>query len=111
MADGDELKKKIINSITNLSEHQQIEIFNILKSTENFNYTENKNGIFINLDNIPKNIIDEVDKYISFCNESNNILENKNNSVLLPPEPSNLSQNTFNETINEHPISKIIKSE
>ena len=40
-----------------LSEIQQIEIFNILKANENFDFTENKNGIFINLENVRKTLL------------------------------------------------------
>ena len=104
------IKKSIIEDASKLSEIQQIEIFNILKANENFDFTENKNGIFINLENVSDSSINEVEKYISFCKESNLILEKKENSILLPPEPSNNAENELNIAINEHPISKIIKS-
>jgi predicted RNA binding protein YcfA (HicA-like mRNA interferase family) len=66
-----EKKKDIINKVSNLSNVQQNEIFNIIKKN-NINYTCNKNGIFINITKINDDLVNEILDYVAFL-ESNNI--------------------------------------
>jgi hypothetical protein len=104
-------KKKIISDVAQLSENQQIEIFNILNLKKEVKYTENKNGIFINLDDVDNNSLNEIIKFISFCKESNKVLDKNANQMLIPPEPSNIDDNMENNVIINDSISKIIQKE
>ena len=58
------MKKIIIlrDKIQALDKFHQIEIFKILK-TDNVNYTENRNGIFINMNELDNKIIKKIEKY------------------------------------------------
>ena len=66
-----EMKKKI--SILNENEH--IEIFNIIKQ-DGLKYTENNNGIFINMKKLSDDTLENIDHFITFCNKNNNMLSN-----------------------------------
>ena len=69
--------KKIIalrDKIQALDKFHQIEIFRILK-THKVNYTENRNGIFINLTELLPSIIQKITDYVNYVDEQNNTLE------------------------------------
>jgi len=60
--------KKIIalrDNIQSLDKFHQIEIFKIFKA-HNVNYTENRNGIFINMNELDKKIIKKLEKYLHY---------------------------------------------
>ena len=58
-------KKKLIEISKNLSKIEYFEIFNIIKQ-DNCQYSENKNGIFINLSNVSEITIDKIFNFINF---------------------------------------------
>ena len=62
----EELKKlnKIVNSL-NIIHHQKI--FDIVKEN-NIKFSENRNGVFINLNNLPNIVIEKIKKYIEYVN-------------------------------------------
>lgn len=67
-------KKKLINDIKNLSKNEHIQIFHIIKNA-NIKYTENNNGIFINLNNINDEILYKLIDFIKYTKFNNNELE------------------------------------
>ena len=66
--------KNIENMIKNLSETQLEELFKILQKN-NCQYTINNNGIFLNLSWIEPIILDKIELFIKFCNESKKELD------------------------------------
>ena len=58
-------KKKLIEISKNLSKLEHLEIFNIIQE-DNCVYSENKNGVFINLLNVSENTIDKIFNFINF---------------------------------------------
>lgn len=60
----DELEK-LRKIIENLNNSHHLEIAKIFKSN-NIKLTENNNGIFINLNKIPCNVIEQIKQYIDF---------------------------------------------
>jgi len=61
------------NAIQSLDNSKHIEIFKIFKQHDVF-YSENKNGIFINLSEVSDEVIVEVRKYIDYiCNQERQI--------------------------------------
>jgi len=60
-------KKKLIEITKNLSKIEYLEIFNIIIE-QNCQYSENKNGIFINLLNVSEITIDKIFNFINFIN-------------------------------------------
>lgn len=58
-------KKKLIELCKNLTKLEYIEIFNIIQQN-NGQYSENKNGIFVNLSNISEHILDKIFNFLNF---------------------------------------------
>jgi hypothetical protein len=60
----EELKKinKIVNKL-NIIHHQKI--FDIIKEF-NIKFSENRNGVFINLNNLPIKVLDKIKKYMEY---------------------------------------------
>ena len=71
------VKKKLINDIKFLSKNEHIQIFHIIKNG-NIKYTENNNGIFINLSNIDDDIFNKLLEFIEYTKFNNNELEKTN---------------------------------
>ena len=67
--------KKMKKKISILNENEHIEIFNIIKQ-DGLKYTENNNGIFINMKKICDDTLDNIDHFITFCNKNNHMLSN-----------------------------------
>jgi hypothetical protein len=58
-------KKKLIDISKNLTKIEYLEIFNIIQN-DGCSYSENKNGIFINLMNVSEDTIDKIFNFIDF---------------------------------------------
>ena len=63
-------RKQLIKDISELKKVEHIEIFKIFKK-DNIKYTENSNGIFINISKIPDETLQKVKKFLSFYNKNN----------------------------------------
>jgi len=83
--------EKIRKQIELLNNIHHIEIAKILKNN-NIKLTENNNGLFVNLNNIDVNVINEINKYLTFVN----IQENNINDVEVIKK--DLQKNYFNDT-------------
>lgn len=70
------LKKSIINNSKNLKKIEYIQIFKIIHKY-NIQFMENINGIFINLNNIEYNILEEINILINYIKSKNKELDNK----------------------------------
>lgn len=81
--------KELKNKIMQLQENEYYEILKIIIKN-NFNYSENKNGVFINMTKLSPQIIEELEKMVVFC-ENNKIRLNNDSKVR-----NNLLQN-FNK--------------
>ena len=77
MSDIENLKK-IKNCIEIFNKQQQTDILKLLIKN-NVNISENSNGSFINLTELDNQIINELEKYITFINTQNNNLNNFEN--------------------------------
>lgn len=64
---------KLRDKIENLQKEKHIDIFKIFKDKD-IPFSENKNGIFINLTNIPNNVIEEVKKHIHYLENQENMI-------------------------------------
>ena len=52
-----------------MSLHEKIEIFKIIKEN-NINYTQNKNGIFVIMNNIDPSLIEKIESFLVFLNDT-----------------------------------------
>jgi len=68
------LKEKI--ELLEKTEHQ--EILKIIKRYE-CKYTENNNGVFINMNKLTDNVIEEIESFLVFSDENNKMLVKRDN--------------------------------
>lgn len=66
-----DLCKTIQNNSVKLAPNELSELFKIIKNC-NVNYTQNNNGIFLNLNWLSKDNLIKINNYISFCIKSQN---------------------------------------
>ncbi len=78
-------KKKLKDLIKSLNRFELIEIFNIFKN-ENCNYSENTNGIFINITNVDEEVINKVYKFIEFTEEKKKELKDQEEMIEIERE-------------------------
>jgi hypothetical protein len=83
-------KKKLIDICKNLTKLEYVEIFTIIKE-DNCQYSENKNGIFINLTNINEYTIDKIFNFLNF-------IKHKKEDLIKHEEIINNVKKNINET-------------
>jgi len=89
---GDNLilkKKKLIDISKNLSKLEYLEIFNIIQNDKCI-YSENKNGIFINLSNVSEHTIDKIFNFVDF-------IKHKKEDLLKYEEYVNIAKNNISD--------------
>ena len=96
-------KKKLIEIAKNLTKIEYFEIFNIIKE-DNCNYSENKNGIFINLLNVSEDTIDKIFNFINFIkHKREDLMKQEEYLNMAKQNISNIIKNTENISINLEP--------
>jgi len=76
-----EKKKQLVNIVKSLSDLQKKEVFNIIQKNK-LKYSENNNGIFINITDLNTNIINDIYNYIEYSNSNDNIkFDNKSKYI------------------------------
>ena len=68
-------------NIQNLSKFHQIEVFRILKKN-NVEYTENRNGIFVNMNKLKQNSITLLNDYLNYVYKQQTQIENMEKQLL-----------------------------
>lgn len=66
--------EKIKSIVENMTKHHQIEILKIIKYGSPNKINENKSGCYINLSFLPEHTMDEIQKYISYVSEQEQLL-------------------------------------
>lgn len=89
---------EIKNTIEKMDKYHHIEILKILNDEEDIVLNENNNGIFVNLTNMNKDIIQKLIKYIDYVNFQQENLE------ILEHKKDNIEQNFFSNTNKERNI-------
>ena len=96
-------KKKLLDSVKNLSNIEYNEIFNIIQEN-NCQYSGNNNCIFINLQNVNDEIIDKIFNFLEFIkkkkeelNEKDFVLENIKKDIQVN-ETEHFDNNKINNT-------------
>jgi hypothetical protein len=99
-----ELCKKIQANIYNLCPNEIDELFKILHKN-NSTYTQNNNGIFVNLNWVDEDILIQINNYINFCLKSQTeinkyeIMRNLlNNSINNKEKTDDIQENISNTT-------------
>lgn len=100
-------KKKMAKQINCLSPTEHLEILKIVDKY-NIQYTQNNNGVFINISNLELDLLDEISVFIDFCIKNNKeldeydkkIQECKNNTILY--NNNNVIKSIEDEIIEEN---------
>ena len=101
-----ELCKKIQANIYNLCPNEIDELFKILHKN-NSTYTQNNNGIFVNLNWVDEDILIQINNYINFCLKSQTeinkyeIMRNLLNNSINNKEKTDDIQENINTTSND----------
>lgn len=78
--------------IENMQKYHQVEILRILKNFSYVKMNENNNGTFINLTELPENVINELEKYTKYVDEQQVQLS------LVESEKNNIEKSFFTTT-------------
>ena len=70
-----EMLKLLKKEIEELQQNEHLEILKIINKSS-IKYSENKNGIFINMNRLPKITIDEIKNFLKFCKSNKLELHN-----------------------------------
>lgn len=65
---------QIRKQIENMNKFNQIEVLRLLNKHKNVTFNENKYGVHINLTELPKEIIDELEMYIHYVHSQEDTL-------------------------------------
>lgn len=86
-------KKKLIEAVKHFSQMEYMEIFNIFKE-DGCSYTENINGVFINLNNVPIQTIDKIFHFLDY-------IKSKKEELLKHEERMNETKNLCEKMIQD----------
>ena len=101
----DKMRKFIINKCKTLKEYEHIEIFNIIKKG-GIHYTENKNGVFVNLNKLPIDLLLDLNKHVSYYVNNKDLFNmetNKRDNIKkiikdnYPPEKFSINEEIYND--------------
>lgn len=67
--------KNIRDQIGALDKNEQHEIFKIIRSNDENKYTENNNGIFINMNKLDFATLTNIESFLEFSNQNKKIFE------------------------------------
>ena len=115
-------KRNLIKMIKGLTENEYIEIFKII-SNDTDKYTENNNGIFINLNKLKDKKLEQIFHFLEYCQSNNKKFEedkkerkNYTDMILTKDDTNSLfnldsnSQNNNNSNSHTDIISKLLDS-
>ena len=74
--------KFIKEKIESLDDNEHREILKIIKKYK-CKFTENNNGIFINMNKLSDSVISEIEAFLEFSNENNKMLTKRNNVLKI----------------------------
>jgi hypothetical protein len=69
-----ETLSEIKDKIEKMPKNNQIEVLKILKKYQNIKLNENKSGIFVNLSFLSREILEEIDKYVNYVNDQEDVI-------------------------------------
>ena len=100
-------RKRLVSDISNLGKLEHIEIFKLLNK-DNVKYTENSNGIFINVKNISIQKIKELQDMVKFYLKNKENLKKSEKILNISKDIMNIQniEQSDNSDDSEHEISK-----
>jgi len=96
-----EISNNIKNNISNLNNNELEEIFKIIYKNNN-NYTKNNNGVFINLNWLNDETLNQINNYINFCIKSHNEINKYEDICNMLNESINNKEEIINDANNSN---------
>jgi len=91
-------KKNLVNDIASLSEYEHEEIYKIVRKAKS-RYSENSNGIFINISLLEPDVLIDINNFVRYC-------KNKNAEINRMEADAKIEQDNFlNSGVSEENIS------
>lgn len=72
--------KSLKEKIESLDKTEHQEVLKIIKKYD-CKFTENNNGVFINMNKLDENVINEIEAFLVFSDENNKMLIDRNSSI------------------------------
>ena len=94
-------KKNLVLKIEGLGKLEQVEIFKIIKTETNY-YTENVNGIFININILSDKLLNDIELFIDYCHQQENEL--KKNEQIMEQKKLEIYGEENNKIINQENV-------
>lgn len=92
-------RKQLLDKISLLSSNDHYEILQIFKDN-NIQYTKNSNGIFVNLNNIDNDLLDELMVYIDECKIKQDRLATLHQEIKITENNDNFFKNEWEYNYN-----------
>ena len=92
--------KNLRDSINILQETEHIEVFKLIKKDTD-KYSENKNGIFVNLSKLNYSTLKKIQDFVNFCSDNKRTLEIKNKEIDSLKEYINTKDTIKSDSENE----------
>lgn len=73
-------RRLLINRIEKLGSIEHDEIFKIIKKSD-VGYTQNSNGVFLNFSSLQDNIIQEIDTFVTYCEQNQKELDDYDKKI------------------------------
>ena len=84
-----QVKKDLIDHSQDLQYEEHLQLFKIIKDNS-VKYTENSNGVFVDLGNVSSKIVKELSNFVKLCHDNRKMEESRN--VLLEQAKKNVDQ-------------------
>ena len=74
--------KYLRDQIKELEKDEHFEILRIIRENSENKFTENNNGVFINMNKLPDSVIYEMESFLEFSNENNKMLNQRDSKII-----------------------------
>ena len=91
-------KKMLVSDIGELSKHEHIEIFKIIREY-GIKYTQNDNGILLNMNILDDKVLERIYQFVTFCKDNKKSLEE--NEEILQSEKDKMLKSIKKEKIRQ----------
>lgn len=95
--------KELKNSVMKLEKEELFEIFNIIKLDDE-KYTENKNGVFVNMSKLKFSTLNKLKNFLEFCKDNKQNLKDNQEKIdeIKNIVDHNIYETSFNTDVNSN---------
>lgn len=94
-------RKRLADKVSEMGPTEHEQILRILHSN-GIRYTRNNNGVFCDITRVPDNVLDVIEKFIGYSNESAKMLLQKRQTVEKKPKPKPKEKTAADKAMAQH---------